>query len=142
MITNIFKMKFRNLFLLSFIFIAFSCNTSTKSELDSLYDELVELHDAVMPKTMAIGSITRKMVEASENASEEVKTEVEDLKQELSDIDDRMNTWMIEFGDAMHGEESLMHERYLKLQTEIKDLKKDTDKKINEAKKLTEKLNK
>ena len=134
-------MKKSSLILFAFSLFLFSCgNTSQNNDIDGLYDELVTGHDEVMPKTMAIGPVTKKLTEALGPATDEQKAEAEEIKNKLSELEEEMNNWMMDFGSAINGEESQKLEQYQKLLPEIQRLKTETTDYIERAKKLTEKL--
>jgi transcription initiation factor TFIID subunit TAF12 len=127
-------MKFLAWALSAFLFL--SCSSSN-SETEQLYDALVKGHDEVMPKSMAISSIRESMMKAVENAPEEKKNQALDISTRLLKAEDKMNTWMVEFGDAINGKEEGKLATYKKLHEEITQLKEDTETAIADAKALT-----
>lgn len=130
-------MKFLKSVLPALVVLMFSCSKSS-SEVDQLYDELVKGHDEVMPKSMAIPSIRESMIKAVENAPEEKKSQALDISTRLLKAEERMNEWMVEFGNAINSEaEDNKLVTYKRLHEEIVQLKADTDASISDAKKLT-----
>lgn len=130
-------MKFLKSVLPALVVLMFSCSKSS-SEVDQLYDELVKGHDEVMPKSMAIPSIRESMIKAVENAPEEKKSQALDISTRLLKAEERMNEWMVEFGNAINSEaEDTKLVTYKRLHEEIVQLKADTDASISDAKKLT-----
>ncbi|MFS0488740.1 hypothetical protein [Leadbetterella byssophila] len=127
-------MKFLAWALSAFLFL--SC-ASSNSETEELYNALVKGHDEVMPKSMAISSIRESMMKAVENAPEEKKNQALDISTRLLKAEDKMNTWMVEFGDAINGKEEDKLASYKKLHEEITQLKEDTETAIADAKALT-----
>ncbi len=116
----------------------FSCTGRSSAELEQLYDELVKGHDEVMPKSMAIPSIRESMIKAVENASEEKKNQALDISTRLLKAEEKMNEWMVEFGEAINSEaEDKKLETYKRLHEEIVRLKEETDSSISDAKNLT-----
>lgn len=130
-------MKFLKSFLPALLLFTLSCNNQSSAELDQLYNELVKGHDEVMPKSMAIPSIRESMIKAVENASEEKKNEALDISTRLLKAEEKMNEWMVEFGNAINTETDNKLDTYKKLHEEIIRLKADTDSSISDAKKLT-----
>lgn len=115
-----------------------SCTSRSSAELEQLYDELVKGHDEVMPKSMAIPSIRESMIKAVENASEEKKNQALDISTRLLKAEEKMNEWMVEFGEAINSEaEDKKLETYKRLHEEIVRLKEETDSSISDAKNLT-----
>lgn len=115
-----------------------SCTSQSSAELNQLYNELVKGHDEVMPKSMAIPSIRESMIKAVENATEEKKNEALDISTRLLKAEEKMNEWMVEFGNAINTEtDDNKLETYKRLHEEITRLKADTDSSISDAKKLT-----
>ena len=130
-------MKFLKLAVLALFTFAVSCKDQSEQETKKLYDELVVGHDEVMPKSMAIPTIREKMMKAVENASEEKKNQALDLSTKLLKAEDKMNEWMVAFGEAINEEGDGQLAKYKKLNEEIIQLKTDTDLAINQAKELT-----
>lgn len=131
-------MRFVKLAVLAFLALSLSCTNKSNEETEKLYDELVAGHDEVMPKSMALSAIREKMIKATEAASEEKKEQALDISTRLQKAEDKMNEWMVEFGEAISEEDAASKlTRYKKLNEEITLLKSDTDAAIADAKKLT-----
>ncbi len=131
-------MKFLKSVLPALLVFTLSCNSRPSAEMARLYDELVKGHDEVMPKSMAIPSIRESMIKAVENASEEKRNEALDISTRLLKAEEKMNEWMVEFGNAINTEtEDNKLDTYKRLHEEITRLKADTDSSISDAKNLT-----
>lgn len=131
-------MKFLQSVLPLLLIFTLSCNSRSSAEVEQLYDELVKGHDEVMPKSMAIPSVRESMIKAVENASEEKKNQALDISTRLQKAEEQMNTWMVEFGEAINSEaEDKKLETYKRLHEEIVRLKAETDASIADAKNLT-----
>ena len=131
-------MKFLKSVLPLFLVFTLSCNSRSSAELEQLYDALVQGHDEVMPKSMAIPSIRETMIKAVENASEEKKSQALDISTRLQKAEEQMNEWMVEFGEAINSDaEDKKLETYKRLHEEIVRLKAETDSAIQDAKNLT-----
>lgn len=131
-------MKFLKSVLPALLVFTLSCTNRSSTELNQLYDELVKGHDEVMPKSMAIPSIRESMIKAVENASEEKRNEALDISTRLLKAEEKMNEWMVEFGNAINTEtDDNKLDTYKRLHEEIIRLKADTDSSISDAKKLT-----
>lgn len=132
----------KNLFLclLLIVFSVVSCKSSSEKEIETLQQELIHGHDAVMPKSMAIPTIKQKMLQAVENSSEENKDVAAEIAKNLDSDEAKMNEWMVAFGDAINSKNPDKLEVYKKLKGEISALEKSTQSNIDRAKKLTEQL--
>jgi hypothetical protein len=130
-------MKFLKFAVLALFTFVVSCKDQSEKETQELYDALVVGHDEVMPKSMAIPTIRENMMKAVENASEEKKNQALDLSTKLLKAEDKMNEWMVAFGEAINQEGEGQLAKYKKLNEEIIQLKTDTDSAIDQAKVLT-----
>lgn len=130
-------MKFLKIAVLALFVFSVSCKNQENQETEKLYQEAVKGHDEVMPKSMAIPSIREKMMKAVESASEEKKQEALDISTRLLKAEDQMNVWMVEFGDAINGEDAQKLTSYKRLTEDITKLNAETQTAIDDAKKLT-----
>lgn len=136
-------MNFLRLATLALVLFTFSCQNQTEKELETLKEALIVGHDEVMPKSMAIPTIREKMMKAVENASEDKVKEALDLSTQLLKAEDKMNEWMVEFGDAIDMTDATAQlTEYKKLNEQIIQLKADTDSAIEKAKNLTAEFDK
>jgi hypothetical protein len=84
-----------------------ACNTDSKegkeeqlSERELIYKEVMEIHDAVMPKMSEINRLKRKLygqIESDSTISDGVKSEVMATLTELANAENGMMNWMRDF---------------------------------------------
>lgn len=127
---------------LAVLFASIACSNPQKEELDTIYKSLVKDHDEVMPKTMGINSVREKMIKAAETAGDSTMKQALDISSRLSNVEETMDTWMVEFGDAikLDDKDSQKLNLYKILNEQIIKLKTDTDSAISDAKSLTASL--
>lgn len=106
-----------NLILICFLAIAmFQCKSNDPQhiEQEKVHDELMVVHDEVMPKMGQIHKLRKKLVKAIKNNAElapETKTKIEQTVKFLENADDGMMDWMSGYkrpsklrGDKSHEE--------------------------------------
>ena len=95
---------FGNLFLLASIFL-FACQSGTKepekTERQKLYEEVMAIHDEMMPKIKPMRDVQKEILAAlndtSQNLSEEQKANYGAAYTFLENADKHMNNWMKQF---------------------------------------------
>jgi predicted nucleic acid-binding Zn-ribbon protein len=110
-----------------------ACTPQKTKELESLNKSLMTLHDEVMPKTMKISEIKKQVLAKAETVSD--KTNAEDLARKLQTAEDKMYTWMDEFGKVLNTEkdETKKIEKYKTLLKQIEDIKNTTETALSES---------
>jgi len=77
-----------------------SCSSNTNREKELLYKEVMEIHDAVMPKLSDINRIKRNLkdqMESNPSIDDKLKSNVGVIINELNTADDSMMNWMNAF---------------------------------------------
>ncbi len=88
----------RLLFLLLPFVLIFSCNNQQK-QIDQLKDEVIAIHDEVMPKTADINRVKRKLKAIAKDTTltETQKGQLLNQITELTKANEAMSQWMAEF---------------------------------------------
>lgn len=86
------RTHFRIVYLISFLFL--TCTNQPQSVL--LYQEVMDIHDAVMPKVHDIQKLSKQLEEKAkeENLNEGQKAEIQKTLQQLEAADKSMWDWM------------------------------------------------
>ncbi|MCH7409108.1 hypothetical protein MM239_06865 [Belliella sp. DSM 111904] len=132
----------RNFYILILISLSYSCTEDKAQENQKLRDEVIQIHDEVMPYMGELKSLRKDVIakshEIERNQGEEGAKEVESLKllaKQLDDAFDGMFVWMRQFNqkeDEMSDEEL---ESYLLNQKEmVKVVNEDIKTAIADAK--------
>jgi len=100
---------FKSMLLLS-CFLA-ACNSSgvdndVKYKLDNLHQEVMDVHDAVMPELGTINKLRKQLKKQLKDDSNPNKDKVQDLIYRLGEADDAMMTWMSEFKKPSYKDEA------------------------------------
>lgn len=100
----------------------------TQQKVSVLQDEVLDVHDAVMPKTELIlelqQQISAKITQLesnSTNTNEENLTQLSDLKKELEEAEEGMMQWMRSYADSLDADMTPQH-RLTYLQNEMKKI--------------------
>lgn len=103
--------SFRISFLVGVVLFAFSCQQSS-SPSDQLYDEVMYIHDEVMPKVHNVHKLSKQLKEKmeAEGLEEVQKAQIKSTLDQLDAADKAMWDWMNAFErpDASLGEEKVM----------------------------------
>lgn len=92
-------MKQLSLFSLAFIFLLFSCGTPTAEEAEQaqLWDEVMAIHDEVMPSMSSINRINRNLknwVKDNEPVEPSTLEQISAIMAQLNNADEGMMSWM------------------------------------------------
>ena len=104
----------KNLLFLVFIAIVWTGCTDQQTELQKLNDEVIRIHDDVMPKVADINRVKRKL-KVIENDSTLNETQVLDIRNQilfLTKAEEGMSKWMAEYkapGKEMDFEAAMEH---------------------------------
>lgn len=122
----------------SFCFVLFySCTNSFDSEIEKLNKDLMAGHDKVMPKSLIINQVKKKLLDKVKDSDESIKNEALQIASELQKAEDDMYAWMDDYSEAMNTENSKeKFESYQKLKVKIDDIAIKTDSSISKAKKF------
>lgn len=83
--------------LVTFLFFA-SCRPSFENDANQkLYDEVMVIHDEVMPRMSEIHKLKKSIKQQWQDTSKQSYDEAMQLKKELQEADDAMMDWMAEF---------------------------------------------
>ncbi len=83
---------------ISIVFISGCGQKQTNPEVQKMYDEVMAVHDEVMPKMGHLNSLKRKVQATLDTISDDsVKKSRMDLVKRLDDADEGMMSWMGEF---------------------------------------------
>lgn len=106
---------FKSILLLSCFLVA--CNSSgvdsdVKYKLDNLHQEVMDVHDAVMPELGTINKLRKQLKKRLKDDTETQKDKIQDLIYRLGDADDAMMTWMGEFKKPSYKDEAAARSLY------------------------------
>lgn len=153
--TNLNAMKNSLFFLLLFAVPFFTgCNSSGSAEKapnpeeveQKLWDEMMVIHDEVMPAMGDIFKYSKTLKTHLENTEVEpaVATEIEATIETLNQADDGMMDWMAELKQLSELRKNMEHEaivEYLKTETDkIKSVKKQMEESLEEGEKMVRKI--
>ena len=129
------------LFCLSFSFLLIACGPNEEDkEIETIYTELMEGHDSVMPKSMQLPKLKAEVLKVVNELPEgdSLKIVAINLGKELITANEDMYTWMDEFAVAMNDVEDKGEKLklYKSLNTEIKEIGEATDLAIETANKF------
>ncbi|AWV97279.1 hypothetical protein DJ013_03480 [Arcticibacterium luteifluviistationis] len=118
-----------------------ACGPSEEDkQIETVYAELMEGHDVVMPKSMQLPKLKSEVLKAVNELPEgdSLKTAAIDLGKELITANEDMYTWMDEFAVAMNDVEDKTEKLklYESLNTEIKEIGEATNAAIETANKF------
>ncbi len=112
-------MKYIKLVLLGLVFFQIAC-TNPKAEVQKLKDEVLAVHDSIMPQTNKIMELNAKIsakieiLEADSNNDSEIEA-LKAVRMELKDADDAMMNWMRDY-NFNEEETTEVQKEYLKNQ--------------------------
>lgn len=120
------------LFCLSISCILLACGSSEEDKkIETLYSELMEGHDVVMPKSMQLPKLKAELLKSVNDLPEgdSLKTVAVNLGKNLIDANDAMYTWMDELAVAMNDVEDKAEKLklYHSLNEEIKEIGEATN---------------
>jgi predicted nucleic acid-binding Zn-ribbon protein len=129
-------MKPSFLFVLFFSLFFTACKNTQTEAGQTVKDQLMKLHDEVMPQTMKISEIKKQLTEASETKSADLQTKAQAISSRLQKAEDDMYVWMDELGKIMNDakEEKSKLLEYGKLLKSVSQIKKDTESALKDAK--------
>ena len=134
---------FANLLFFAALFL-FACQSGTnepaKSDRQKLFEEVMAIHDEMMPKIKPIRDtqkeILAKMNDESQNLTEEQKSKYGAAYTFLENADKHMNNWMKQFKNPPEGSDETFAIKYLKDQKKkVQIMKTMMEQNITEAKK-------
>lgn len=138
------KIKYILFILINFLSLS-SCQTQKEEE--GLYNEVIEIHDAVMPEMGTVFllkkelSIKRDSLE-SLNKNNQIINEIDNSINELLNANESMMQWMRNFNTEFEGNADLSRKEYLEKEKEkILDVQNDFDYAINNTKATLKKIN-
>lgn len=107
------------IFPVGFLFLVFSCFACQQlpGEEESIYKQVMEVHDAVMPKTKDIykkSKALKGLLESTPDSLEQIK--ILNLVTELDQADKLMFDWMAEFKKKSDFDEGFDYKEYLSLE--------------------------
>ncbi|MGL4631903.1 MAG: hypothetical protein ACRCVT_11940 [Leadbetterella sp.] len=101
------------------------------SEKGGLKDQLIKLHDEVMPQTMKLSIISKKIDDLTITGVDlETKKK---LQERLKKSEDDMNVWMEKMSKSMEGTQALNEDETKILLSEIETIKTETRSVIEES---------
>ncbi len=119
---------------------AVACSNPLEGEIKQKYEVLLKNHDEVMPKTMKLAKIKGDMLKSVESLSEtdSLKMMAVSTAQKLDLADEKMYTWMDDFGKVLNEEKDLKvkSQKYDSLLVSIAEIAKLTDKAMADANQL------
>lgn len=122
-------------FVLSFLLVQFSCSSS-KSEHEDLYKEIIAVHDEVMPRMEEISSLSKKLKEKSSRSEKDKNPEVKNSIISLEKASLSMMDWMRKFNSSYDTLPDKEAKNYLKEEKlKIEKVREEINKAIEEAKK-------
>ena len=96
-----------------------------KSE-ETLYDEVMEVHDEAMAKMDAIYQLKRDLKSKADSISDDGKLRIENAIRQLDSADEGMRTWMHDFNPVKDGMGDEAYYNYLESELEkIKKVRED-----------------
>ncbi|WP_081209295.1 hypothetical protein [Salegentibacter sediminis] len=111
-------------FLLIFLSIGFlACNNESdaRKEYEQNYDEVLRIHDEVMPKMGELNALSMKLKEKTDSSSRDFQT-YKEARKDLENAHDFMMDWMHDFSD-----------NYVKNQPPLEDLSEEEILKKNQG---------
>ena len=96
-ISNTIFMKNKYLIYYVFILSILGCKPETKLDEKQVYEEMMDIHNKVMPKMSEVNAVKRDLMDFNHNLDENsltVKDSVLNTIMKLSDTEDRMSDWM------------------------------------------------
>lgn len=117
-------------------------NACKNTEIENLRSNLMQAHDTVMPETMRISEIKKK-IDAIATKNTNVQLEAAKLNVALQKTEDKMYKWMEELGSANNDikDKDLKLEKYKTLNNQILEIKTSTSNAINSADNFIKKHN-
>jgi hypothetical protein len=124
------------------LFSVLACNKKTDKNLELMQDEVMALHDEVMPKMGDIMSLKEQLnnnlagIDSTKAGFKEKKAVSDTLKSKLAESDDQMMNWMNEYNvDTLRNINEDEGLKYLKAEKEkLTTIKLSTNKNIDAAK--------
>lgn len=137
--------------ILALLLLVVACGNNTealKEQENNLANEVMDIHDEVMPKMAEINRLSRTLqdyYEANkETISDELDGQIELMQRELEKADDGMMGWMANYQQPTALRETKTHEEimtYLQEQKkEVSEVAEQINSSLAEAKKLIESL--
>jgi len=119
---------FRWTLLISIFLIA--CNSSgidsdVKYKLDNIHQEVMAIHDAVMPELGTINSLSKRLKNKLKNEEEVDKDKIQDLIYRLNDAEEAMMIWMGDFKKPSYKDEAAARKIYAEEKQEIMEVDRD-----------------
>jgi hypothetical protein len=113
-----------------------ACENKTQIEIEKLNTILLDGHNQVMPKSMAIPAIKKELLDCVTNANQGLKNQALAIAKDLQKADDNMITWMEQYGMAMNEikDENEKLAKYKTLKPQIESIKIETESSILKAK--------
>ncbi len=111
-----------------------SCNSSgvdsdVKYKLDNLHQEVMDVHDDVMPELGTINKLRKQLKKRLKDDTDPAKDKIQDLIYRLNDAEEAMMTWMGDFKKPSYTDEAAARKVYRDEKVKITEV----DRKIKEA---------